>query len=486
MIFGNLPHNMMLAKKVAVVDDVTSMGQLMKEVLETEGLEVKIYSSAEQALNDFKNNTPNVLITDLRMPGMDGMALLKRVQQEYPGIVTIMMTAYGSIETAIEAMKNGAYHYLVKPFKNDELLLATQRGLERSALKQENFLLRSKLKQGIELESMIGKDPKMIDLFALIRKLAHASANVVIHGESGTGKELVARAIHNCSAQANGPFVTLNCGSISDDMFDVDFFGQVDTDEGCRGKKGILSQANSGTLYLEGVGELSQASQAKLVRVLIEKSFTILGAESPSPLNVRIISSTDQNLETLVAEGRFREDLFYRLNVLPVFIPALRHRADDIPLLAQHFLHRYAVANQSSVNSISPGAMSALMAHPWPGNVRELESLIERAVVLATGDSLQKSDVLGTALDKARKDIDQLFADRPSLEKLEERYIKLILGETDNQKEKASNVLGISRRTLYRKERTYGLVSMDSSEPNEDSPDHSSDAAHSAGPELTH
>lgn len=461
---------MLLAKRVAVVDDDVNMGLLVQDVLEAEGLAVTTFTSAVEALAKFRDDPPNVLITDLRMKDIDGMALLTRVTQEHPSVVTVMMTAFGSIDTAIQAMKLGAYHYLVKPFKNEELLLITQRALERSALKQENRILRSELKRGIRLENIIGRGPKMTELFGLIRQVSRAAANILITGESGTGKELVAQAIHNCGPRSAGPFVAVDCSAVPEEILEGELFGQAKgTTPGATVEKlGAFFEANGGTLFLGGVGDLTMAFQAKLVRAIQDKALRSLGTSEMKPFDVRVIGATHKDLRTMIAEGRFREDLFYRLNVIPVAVPPLRERKEDIPLLANHFLNKFAVVNPSPVQRFSPDAIASLMSHPWPGNVRELENIIERAVVLAKSEELQDSDILGIALDKAQKDIDQLYVDRPSLDRLEERYIKLILAEASNQKEKAAKILGISRRTLYRKERTYGLVDVDAPEPNDE------------------
>jgi two-component system, NtrC family, response regulator AtoC len=466
---GILPP-MILAKRVAVVDDDASMGLLVKDVLQSEGLSVEVFTSAAEALVRFKQSPPNVLITDLRMKDIDGLMLLKKMSEDFPSIVTVMMTAFGSIESAIQAMKLGAYHYIVKPFKNEDLVLVTQRALERAGLKQENFFLRSELKRGTELESMIGRSEKMLELFDLVKKISSASANVLIQGESGSGKELVARAIHNCGARGRGPFIPVNCSAIPADLLESELFGHAKGSftGAFADKKGLFAEAHGGTLFLDEIGDLSLPMQAKILRVLQDKVVRPVGSNDLKPVDARVITATHKDLRTMVLEGRFREDLYYRLNVIPVTVPPLRERRDDIPLLANHFLNKYAVANQSSVKKISPDALASLLAHPWPGNVRELENIIERAVVLAKGEILNEADIMGIAIDKAQKDIDQMYADRPSLEKLEERYIKLILGESNNQKEKAAKVLGISRRTLYRKERTYGLVSADTPEPTDD------------------
>lgn len=464
---------MRLDHKVAVVDDDLEMGRLVADVLTEEGYQVTRYSSAQEALVKFKKELPQVLITDYKMKEIDGLMFLKKMQADYPSVVTIMMTAFGSIETAIEAMKVGAYHYLVKPFKNDELVLLVRRAMERSTLTKENTLLRQELKQTFSLESIIGKSPAIQTVFETIRRVAPASATVLIHGESGSGKELVARAIHSSGPRKGKPFVPVNCTAIPEQLLESELFGHVrgSFTGAVADKKGLFEEANGGTLFLDEIGDLSPTLQAKLLRVLQDKQIRPVGSSELKSVDVRIIAATHRDLKIMVKDGHFREDLFYRLNVLPVNVPPLRDRTQDIPMLVENFISKYASQNASKVNGVTNEAMAALMAHPWPGNVRELENLIERAVVLCLGDKIDAQDVMGSVVEKAKENIEQLFTDTPTLEKIEERYIKIILARMNNQKDKAAKILGINRRTLYRKERLYGLVSAETPEPSEEGDD---------------
>jgi len=461
---------MRLTRKVAVVDDDLEMGRLVADLLTEEGYEVARYSSAQEALVKFKKELPHVLITDLKMKEIDGMMFLKKVQADYPKLVTVMMTAFGSIETAIEAMKCGAYHYIVKPFKNDELVLVIRRAMERAALTEEVKTLKQELKKSFKLESIIGKSPAMLEVFNTVRRVAPASATVLIHGESGSGKELVARAIHSSGQRGAKAFLAVNCTAIPEGLMESELFGHVKGSfTGAHAdKKGLFEEAHGGTLFLDEIGDLSLTLQAKLLRVLQDKTIRPVGSSDFKEIDVRIIAATHRDLKVMVKDGKFREDLFYRLNVLPVTVPPLRDRTEDIPLLVETFITKFASQNSSKVRAISSDAMAALMAHPWPGNVRELENLIERAVVLCAGETIEKSDVMGTVVAEAKEKIEQLFTDTPTLETIEERYIRLILGRMNNQKDKAAKILGINRRTLYRKERTYGLVSADVPEPPEE------------------
>lgn len=461
---------MRLNQKVAVVDDDLEMGRVVKDLLTEEGYEVWQFSSAAEALIRFKKEIPHILITDNKMKDIDGLMLLKKVQTDYPEVISIMMTAFGSIETAIEAMKSGAYHYIVKPFKNDELILLVKRAMERVLLKQEVKVLKRELNKSFKLESIIGKSPAMLAVFDLIKLVASSSSNVLVTGESGSGKELAARALHNSGPRKSKPFVPLNCTAIPENLLESELFGHVKGSftGAVSDKKGLFEEAHGGTLFLDEIGDLSLTLQAKLLRVLQDKQIRPVGGTQQKNVDVRIIAATHRDLRIMVKDGTFREDLFYRLNVVPLRVPSLRERLEDIPLLVENFIIKFAAQNNSLAKGISSEAMAILMAHPWPGNVRELENVIERAMVLSRGNQIEKSVVLDSALEEAKNNIDQLHADRPTLEKLEERYIKMILSEARDSKDEAAKVLGISRRTLYRKERLYGMVTDDNLEPSEE------------------
>ena len=461
---------MRISHKVAVVDDDLEMGRVVSDLLKDEGYEVSQFSSAAEALVSFKKELPQVLITDHKMKDIDGLMFLKKVQAEYPEVVSIMMTAFGSIETAIEAMRFGAYHYIVKPFKNDELVLLVRRAMERASLKQENKILKRELNKNFEMESIVGKSPAITAIFDLIKLVSAASANVLITGESGSGKEMVARALHNSGPRKSKPFIPLNCTAIPENLLESELFGHVKGSftGATSDRRGLFEEADKGTLFLDEIGDLSLPLQAKLLRVLQEREIRPVGSSQSKRVDVRIIAATHRDLRIMVKDGKFREDLFYRLNVVPVRVPALRERTEDIPLLVEKFIKKFAAQNNSNIKGITPDAMAVLMAHPWPGNVRELENVIERAMVLSRGDMIEKAMVLDSALQEAKSNVDQLHSDRPTLEKLEERYIKLVLGEVHNSKEEAAKILGVSRRTLYRKERVYGMVSDETPEPGED------------------
>ena len=457
-------------KKVAVVDDDEEMTSLVRDLLKSEGYTVSTYTSVPEALVGFKKNPPHVLLTDLNMRGIDGMMFLKKLQSDFPAIVSIMMTAFGSIETAIQAMNLGAYHYLVKPFQNEELLLLTRRAMERVQLVRENHFLRKELKKDFSVESIIGKSTAMLELFDLIKCISSATANVFISGESGTGKEVVARAIHAQGPRGKRPFIPINCTAIPEQLLESELFGHVrgSFTGAVADKKGLFEEAQRGTLFLDEIGDMSLPLQGKLLRVLQDRQIRPVGGNDLKSIDVRIISATHRNLKTMIKECKFREDLFYRLNVIPIKVPPLRERPLDIPLIADHFIKRFTIENHSRVKGITAAGMTKLVSHPWPGNVRELENVIERAVVLCGSEVLDEKDVTGSAVESARETFQELYCDNPTLDKLEERYIKLILAQFGNKKDAAAKVLGVNRRTLYRKETEYGLASEHGKEPVED------------------
>ncbi len=457
-------------KKISVIDDDIEMAKLVEDMLKGHGYSVSRFTSASEALVQFKKDPPQVVITDLNMKDISGMMLLKKIHEDYPQTSSIMMTAFGSIETAIEAMKLGAYHYIVKPFNMDELLLLVKRTMERVHLQTENAQLKRELKKEFSIESVIGKSQPMQELFDLVKRIAPATANILINGESGTGKEVIARAIHNLGPRKKKAFVAINCTAIPEQLLESELFGHVKGSftGAISDKKGFFEEAQGGTVFLDEIGDLSPTLQGKLLRVIQEKEIRAVGGNENKTVDVRVICATHRNLKTMVKDGKFREDLFYRLNVIPVYVPALRDRSQDIPLLVDHFIKKFAAQNGSKVKGVTPEGMAKLVAHPWPGNVRELENLIERAVVLSSSEVLTDKDVMGSAVESAKETFQGLYTDNPTIEKLEERYIKLILAQCENKKDVAAKILGVNRRTLYRKEREYGLVPEDSKEPEDD------------------
>jgi two-component system response regulator AtoC len=371
-----------------------------------------------------------------------------------------MMTAFGSIETAIGAIKEGAYDYVSKPFKLDEIKLTIRRALEQKRLVEENQLYRQELITKYKLENIVGRSSGMLQVYKTIARVADSRSTVLITGESGTGKELIARAIHFNSSRAAKPFVAVDCGALAETLLESELFGHV------RGaftgavvnKKGLFEEADGGTCFLDEIGDISAAMQAKLLRVLQEHEIKKVGGTDTIKIDVRIVAATNKNLEELVEEKKFREDLFYRLNVVTIHLPPLRERAEDIPLLADHFLRKYMGENKKNVSQISPEAMEFLLTYGWPGNVRELENVIERSVTLSHRSVILPDDLPRRIRAEKKGDLAQTLPSHLPLAELEKIYIQKILEEAGGKKKKAADILGIDRRTLYRMAARFGLI----------------------------
>lgn len=444
---------------ILVVDDDEITCNLLEEVLSKEGYGVDKALSGREAIDKGDGGPYDVVLTDIRMLEVDGMEVLKSYRKKSPETAIIMMTAFGSIETAIQAIKEGAYDYVSKPFKLDEIRLTIRHALEHKRLVQENLLYRQELITKYKLENVVGRSPQMLQLYKTIARVAESRSTVLIVGESGTGKELVARAIHFNSARAPKPFVAVDCGSLAETLLESELFGHV------RGaftgaitsKKGLFEEADDGTCFLDEVGDISLSMQSKLLRVLQEHEIKRVGGRETIKIDVRIVAATNKNLEELVEEGKFREDLFYRLNVVSFQLPPLRERAEDIPLLADHFLRKYAVENNKPISRISPEAMDNLIRYRWPGNVRELENVIERAVALSQHTVILPEDLPRRLREEPSRAYISTLPSQIPLSELEKLYIQKVLEETGGNKKKAADILGIDRRTLYRMAARYGL-----------------------------
>ncbi len=375
---------------ILVVDDEEILQDVLGLLLRKEGFRPIFARSGEEALVLFDKEPIDLVLLDVMLPGMSGMEVLRQIRQRDPDQVVIVITAYSSIEGAIEAMREGAFHYIPKPFKNDEVLLTVRKGLDQRRLTQENRDLREQLGKRYGLDNIIGKSQSMQQVFDLIRLAAPSKSNILILGESGTGKELVAKAIHHHSRRAQGSFVTVNSGSMPPDLLESTLFGHVKGafTGAIAAKKGLFELADGGSIFFDEIGNIPADTQAKLLRVIQEKEFMRLGGIETITVDVRIIAATNAHLEKLVQEGDFREDLYYRLNVITIHLPPLRERPEDVPLLARHFLHLYAEENGKRIEDVSTPALERLMDYRWPGNVRELENAIERAVVLSTTGSV--------------------------------------------------------------------------------------------------
>jgi two-component system response regulator PilR (NtrC family) len=375
---------------ILVVDDEEVLQDVLGTLLRKEGWRPIAARTGEEAIYLLEREPVDLVLLDLMLPGMSGMEVLKQIRARDPEQVVIVVTAFSSIESAIQAMREGAFHYIPKPFKNEEVLLTIRKGFEQKRLTTENKSLRQELEKRYGLDNLIGKSAPMQQVFELIRLAAPSKSNILILGESGTGKELVAKAIHHHSRRMQGPFVTVNSGSMPHDLLESTLFGHVKGafTGAIATKKGLFEVANNGSIFFDEIGNIPQETQAKLLRVIQEKEFMRLGGVDVIRVDVRLIAATNADIEALVARGAFREDLYYRLNVITIQLPPLRQRTEDIPLLAKHFLQVYASENGKPIASITPRALELLMDYRWPGNVRELENAIERAVVLSSSDVL--------------------------------------------------------------------------------------------------
>ncbi|HUP64924.1 MAG TPA: sigma-54 dependent transcriptional regulator [Thermoanaerobaculia bacterium] len=376
--------------KILIIDDEEVLRDVLDTVLRREGFDVVSAASGEEGLSMLDSEDVDLIILDMMLPGMSGSEALRVIRDTNPEIPVVIITAYSSIDGAIEAMKQGAFHYIPKPFKNEEVVLTVNKALEQRRLSSENQRLKAELSERYSFSNIIGKSEPMRKIFELIRLAAPSRSNILIAGESGTGKELVAKAIHHASQRARMPFVTVNSGSLPPELLESNLFGHIKGafTGAIATKRGLFEVADGGSIFLDEIGTINLETQAKLLRVIQEKEFMRLGAVETIRVDVRIIAASNIELTELVEAGQFREDLFYRLNVIKVSLPPLRRRREDIPLLISHFLQKYSEENRKRIREVTPDAMKILMEYAWPGNVRELENTIERAVVLSTGDRI--------------------------------------------------------------------------------------------------
>jgi DNA-binding NtrC family response regulator len=439
--------------RILIVDDEYSVRDSLFNWFRKDGYEVVAAEDAESALRHLAEGDFDVALVDIRMPGMDGIELQRRIHESRPETAVIMITAYASVETAVEALKEGAFDYITKPLDPDELSHLVTKAIEQRRLRQENVVLKESLAELSRAESIIGESPPMERLNQLILSVAKTDATVLIRGESGTGKELVARAIHANSPRRYLPIVPVNCGALSETLLESELFGHEKgafTGAQYR-RKGKFEMAHGGTLFLDEIGTLTLKTQVELLRVLESKEFTRLGGSKPIKVDFRLISATNQDLERLLEEGSLRDDLYYRINVFIIDVPPLRERGDDVLLLARHFLDKFSTHPERRFDDFSEGALKLLTAHDWPGNVRELGNAIERATVVGTPPVILAADL---PLDSARPRAD---AEAASLETVEQRHIASMLERTGWNITRAADILGIDRTTLYNKIRKYGL-----------------------------
>jgi len=440
--------------KVLVVDDEAIVRESLRDWLSDAGYRVLTAENGPQALETIGKEKPSIAIADLVMPGMDGIELLKKAKEISPSIEVIIITAYGSIPTAIAAMREGAYDYIEKPFCPEKVELLIEKLVEHQRLLEENISLHQKLEERYRFENIIAKSPKMQQVIEVIKVVAKSNATVLITGESGTGKELVTRAIHSQSYRKDKPFVAVSCAALPESLLESELFGhEKGAFTGAHvQRQGKFEIANRGSLFLDEIGEMSANIQVHLLRVLEEKEFTRVGGNELIKVDVRVISATNKDMKKAIASGQFREDLYYRLNVVTIELPLLRERKEDIPLLAQHFLKKFAMENQKEITGFSPEAIDFLLKYEWPGNVRELENAIERAVILTKNSYIEVADLPPKSLTLAHS-----ASSGKGLREINKNHILNILSETGKNYSKAARILGISRVTLYNKIRAYGL-----------------------------
>jgi len=442
--------------EILIVDDDQTMRSSLLEWFESEDRRVYGASSGEEAIKTIEDGNFNIVITDLKMPGIDGLELLRYVKREHPNTEVIIMTAYGTVETAVNAMKEGAYDYIVKPFSPEEIDMITKKIIKHQALIRENILLKEQLHDHHRFENIIGKSSKMQDIYALIKNIAPSNITVLIQGGSGTGKELLARAIHNASLRKDNPFITVSCGALPETILESELFGH---EKGAftgaiTRKEGRFEMAHKGTLFMDEIAEMSPKSQVNLLRVLQEKEFRRVGGTELIKVDVRIIAATNKDLDKEVGEKRFRDDLYYRLHVVPINLPPLKDRHEDIPLLIKHFLEIYNREYNRKVRDVSPTVFNLLLQYSWPGNVRELEHVIEHSILMTKGDAIQEENLP----DKLKRrlsinDEENLLGIgnnslKNRVEQFEKQSIIKALQDTQGVKKKAASILGISPRNL--------------------------------------
>ncbi|MBI4590813.1 MAG: sigma-54-dependent Fis family transcriptional regulator [Candidatus Rokubacteria bacterium] len=459
--------------RILVVDDEASMREVLFIMLKNEGYDVTVAEGGEAAIEAVRRETFDAIITDLRMPKVDGLQVLKTAKDLSPNTVVIMITAFASSETAVEAMKLGAYDYITKPFKYDEVTLNIKRALERKRLRDENLNLKRRLETQYRFENIIGKSARIVEVFDTIRKIADGHSTVMITGESGTGKELVAQAIHFNSQRRDKPFISVNCGAIPDGLMESELFGHVKGafTGAVANKVGLFSAADGGTLFLDEITEIPALLQVKLLRAIQEREIRRVGDTKDMKVDVRLIAATNKDLEAAVGDGTLREDLFYRLNVIPIHLPALHERREDIPLLVAHFLQKYGKELGKEVRGLSPEALALLEQYHWPGNIRELENVVERAVVLGTGEILGV-DALPESVRRQRhpRGVDLDLPDEgmdldATLDQIEARLLTKALERTGGVQTRAAELLRLSFRQFRYKLQKHRLGKDRDAEP---------------------
>ncbi len=447
--------------KILVVDDEPSHRQMLEAVLTADGYEVQQANDGQEAINSVEERFYDLILMDVRMSRVSGIEALKKIKELSPGIPVIIMTAYASVSTAVDALKSGAYDYLTKPLDIEELKILVSKALRQRQLEQENVYLRERLGDRFDFSNIIGRSSAMRDLFETVALVAPTEATVLIVGESGTGKELIANAIHQNSPRTDRPFIKVNCAALPETLLESELFGhEKGAFTGALARKqGRFQLAHRGSIFLDEIGEMSPTTQTKILRVLQEREFEPLGSTQTVKVDTRVVTATNKNLKEEIQEGRFREDLYYRLNVVALEVPPLRERREDISLLTDFFLKQYAEKNRRLIKGFTPRAMDLLMRHGWPGNVRELENVVERAVIMARGDVISQTELPDT-LRELEAETEKATVDLTpgrSLKEMEREMILRTLEDTGGNRTRSAEILGISRRTLQLKLKDYGV-----------------------------
>jgi DNA-binding NtrC family response regulator len=460
-----------LEPRILVVDDEEIVCESCKRILEEEGYEVETAVSGGEAFEKMKDRPFEIVITDLKMPGIDGMEVLRTFRREYPDTIVIMITGFSTVETAVEAMKLGAFDYIPKPFTPDEVSIVVKKAIEKKSLLLENIYLRQELQEKYGFHNIVGKSKKMQEVYRIIAKVAMTDSTVLIYGQSGTGKELIARAVHFNSPRREKQFVPVDCAVLSENLLESELFGHI------RGsftgavttKPGLFEVADGGTLFLDEVGNISLAIQAKLLRVLQEREFTPVGGTKAKKVDIRLIAATNKDLEKMIKEETFREDLYYRLNIVPIPLPSLKERQEDIPLLAVHFLKKYAEEMEKAIKGFTPEAMERLMRYPWPGNVRELENVIERTVVMLEDEMVrvehlilpgqQEKEVWDDRVPATSEELKELkkHLREKAVEEIEKAFILSALERHEWNVTRAAEEVGMLRPNFQALMRKYNL-----------------------------
>jgi DNA-binding NtrC family response regulator len=450
--------------RALVVDDESSICEAMKAILEMEGIDVVATTSSVAAVDMVRKNSFDLIVSDLKMPVMDGFQFYEKVREIESDSIFIIITAFGTIQSAVDAVKKGIYDYIPKPFTPDEVRIPIRRALEKKRLVMENVILRTQIETRYSFQNIIGNSPEIRETFRVMRHAASSESNVLVTGESGTGKELVARAIHSNSVRARRKFVTVNCGAIPDGLIESELFGHVKGSftSAIADKRGLVEEADKGTLFLDEIGELSPPLQVKLLRVLQEGEFTRIGDVQPRTVNVRVIAATNKDLKKAITEKNFREDLFYRLNVIPIELPPLRRRNEDIPLLVNHFIDKHKnKAPEKNITGIDKDAVQALLNYHFPGNVRELENSIEYAIAFTTGPVVQKDDLPKYILEEKKLSQDAqkipIMPLKDAKSQFEKSLIIAALIESDGNISEAARLLNVHRQNLQQKIRLLGI-----------------------------